>query len=156
MESKKEYENLQGWNLKDIEKALLTGSSGKIGLSWHCFTDDVQRLIAGGYELGLNPLPHLRKVFPNFTWKFHQLNCLSSSFLADLRRIVARSDYFWPATYNAEERFVTARRKKSDEPPWRILGSDTILPDSIGRILEKVQAVRVHPLLSEESDEESD
>lgn len=139
-----EYKNLFGSSLGSIEEALLRGYSTFLDLPWHCFTDDIQLFIAGAYEVGSNPLPHLRQVFSSFNWKFHAVDPLSPTWLLDVEKAVAQSDYFWPACKESEQWFVTARRKGTDEPPWRILGDGTMLAGTIS--IKEVGLVEAHPL----------
>ncbi len=145
--------NLFGTDVRHIETALLKGHSTEIDLAWHCFTDDIQDFIAGSYELGANPLPHLRKAFPHFSWKFHQVDPLSPQWLESIKGFVAKADFFWPACFESEQWFVTANRKYRKDEPWKILASTQMLTDSLDP--QKVGATESHPLDEEYEDENS-
>ncbi len=141
-----ERKNLFGTEVRLIEAALLKGYSDELDLRWHCFTGDIALFIVGSYELGFNPLPHLREIFPSFNWEFHEVDALSGKkWLPAIKALVDQADYFWPAGFENEECFVVARRKDSKEEPWRLLGREDMLASSIDS-LEKVGLQTQHPL----------
>lgn len=81
-----------------------------------CMADalrEIQSYIDAAYWLGANPLSHLRKYFPNFAWKYHEVNDAE-----ELGRIVANTDYalLVMPTLDWSTGIVTARELKRRQP----------------------------------------
>lgn len=63
---------------------------------------NIDDFINGSYELESNPLPHLRKCFPDFVWRFKK-----PKDIGEVISIVMRHDYTF-AVRDCEEGLVTA------------------------------------------------
>lgn len=63
--------------------------------------NDVRAFIQSCYEFGLNPLPHLRRYFPNFRWKYwgihdgKERDVTSDTFDQKFIAYVTSQDYSW-------------------------------------------------------------
>gem|GEM_PF-1562750 len=83
--------------------------------------DAIQYFLSGSFLLNSNPLPNLRRVFPDVLWKFYEFDVDGP----DTPYIAAMSaaDIFWPAYPDAAEIYwVTARLKKSNKHPMVVCG----------------------------------
>ena len=81
----------------------------------------ISDFIIASYAIDSNPLPHLRKRFPEYTWEFKAKNLSVQDWIDHL---ACTSDFFWPTTYRINEPFVVANRKevKLTDPALSICG----------------------------------
>ena len=87
--------------------------------------DDLERtlsaisaFIVSSYRLSSNPLPHLRKCFPNFTWRMQK-----PKDIGEVISIVLRCDYTF-AVDDCEDGLVTAWEKTDAARPRAIYFTD--------------------------------
>ena len=138
MSKRKEF----GLWTKDYQKALVSGYVPVEGIDRFEVADYIHHFLVASYETGSNPVPHLRKIFPDLEWRYKYLseNGTEESDERELYKIVIDSDFIWHAfdTRGACRDFIVARRRKIiKESPWKFYYPDTFdeLPvNPIGRI----------------------
>lgn len=114
----------------DPENATSTANGNETSL-WHV-AKDVRALIQGCYEFGLNPLPHLRRYFPNFFWKYwgihdgKERDVTSDTFDQKFIAHVTSQDYTWFSDAGGDWScgVVSARERNGKEPRKILFESD--------------------------------
>jgi hypothetical protein len=109
---------------RNSAEALELGCDGVVlGKHRYMVTDDLTNLIIGHYAFYLNPLPILRKGFPNFKWEFHELFHKKNADAA-IKNCIMKADFFWfPEIVGMSwDIIVTARRIGSPGSPYAIIG----------------------------------
>lgn len=104
---------VEGW--KDMEHDLESDVSAKNGLQ-SVVIDQIQELLQSCFCFELNPLPTLRRTFPNYQWEFIEDRQMSFRWLV---RVYLESDFLFVADDNLvdEGPLIRARRKDSSQPP---------------------------------------
>lgn len=82
----------------------------------------IAEFVHAHYGLGLNPLPKLQKLFPDFIWQFHHERKEGTWDDEAWHRLVDQTipncDYFWPLILHRD--IITAKRKNCSGDPWKI------------------------------------
>ena len=121
-------------------------------LSW-LILSKISILLYGCYEFGINPLPTLRKVFPEYDWKYIDLTGKSDKgYKQALTHIAITSDFFWHAVKNGEgEHWVTAK-KRGGSKQTPIFGSGRIHNQTV-EISDLLRVLGVRDLYPTDSNE---
>lgn len=126
---------------EDAYKLRLSSLDGRIG-------DDhrtemflrIENLLNACYTFGINPLTHLRKLFPDYNWRWYGTTVLDTE--AEIRLVVRQADYLWLA---GGWHFVRATRISERPENWSkpiLWSKDCIRPDAVQRILRSGAEIR--------------
>lgn len=90
--------------------------------------EELGGLIYPCYMLGLNPLQHLRRVFPSFVWCFHDFYLergtkTNPHLDRATKQMVANADIFWQVNDFDTHCFITARLNSQKQPPMMFYGN---------------------------------
>ncbi len=90
--------------------------------------NDIATAIIGNFILGINVLPKLRVLFPEFEWKFVERKDKEEFVLWQKRlgKEIQASDFFWRAERRQLDQWVIARRKGPGATARRIFGNGSI------------------------------
>lgn len=91
----------------------------------------VQNFIEASYQIGFNPLKHLRKAFDRFDWEVTMPPSRLEGAVERWRKeAIGRSDFFWFANGPEKESdklaYVIARRKNTQDPPMSVFATCTM------------------------------
>jgi len=76
--------------------------------------EDIQGFLDYSYFLGINPLRGLRKILPQYQWRFYRMRN-DERHEGHVKEVVSKSDYIWRIWYDEDEyQLVTAT--KLDRP----------------------------------------
>ena len=72
--------------------------------------EDIQRLLDVSYSLGINPLNGLRKVLPQYQWRFYRIRN-EERYEGHVKEVVSKSDFVWRIWYDEDDfQLVTATK----------------------------------------------
>ena len=76
----------------------------------HTVMEDVQGLLDYSYLLGINPLQNLRKILPQYQWRYYRLKN-GGPHDGYIKEVVSKSDFIWRIWYDTDEvQLVTATK----------------------------------------------
>lgn len=138
---------------QERNKALTLGSSVNI-IDRETTREDVfaniQELLDSCYSFGVNPLPGLRKSFPDYDWKFEDCGDRHHIvFYNRVRELLGSVDFLWSPQEWLGSTVVWARRKVCDQKPFGICTKldNTLWDSELEEIMSEhdiAQRLRVH------------
>ena len=81
--------------------------------------EDIQDLLDASYFLGINPLKGLRKILPQYQWRYYRLEN-GERHDGYVKEVVSKSDFIWRIWYNDDDIQLVTATKLDRTPPGNL------------------------------------